>query len=87
MSKPYSEMTPAERTLDRIAKNREIDARVEQTLKEKKSKKARREVVKLSRDLNTLRAGLPADAKKDFDEVLARALAPMVTFRTVRGIF
>jgi len=30
MSKPYSEMTPAERLADRIAKNREIDRRVEE---------------------------------------------------------
>jgi hypothetical protein len=28
MSKPYSEMTPAERLADRIAKNREIEQRV-----------------------------------------------------------
>lgn len=28
MSKPYHEMTPAERLTDRIAKNREIDQRV-----------------------------------------------------------
>ena len=28
MSKPYHEMTPAERLADRIAKNREIDQRV-----------------------------------------------------------
>ncbi|MDP9169880.1 MAG: hypothetical protein M3N54_04630 [Acidobacteriota bacterium] len=28
MSKPYHEMTPAERLSDRIAKNREIDQRV-----------------------------------------------------------
>ena len=30
MSKPYSEMTPAERLADRIAKNREIDRRVQE---------------------------------------------------------
>jgi hypothetical protein len=30
MSKPYNEMTPAERLADRIAKNREIDRRVEE---------------------------------------------------------
>ena len=28
MTKPYHEMTPAERLVDRIAKNREIDQRV-----------------------------------------------------------
>jgi hypothetical protein len=28
MTKPYQEMTPAERLADRIAKNREIDQRV-----------------------------------------------------------
>lgn len=32
MSKPWSEMTPAERMADRIAKNREIDQRVSQRL-------------------------------------------------------
>jgi hypothetical protein len=38
MSKPWSEMTPAERMADRIAKNREIDQRVSQKiLSEKKS--------------------------------------------------
>jgi hypothetical protein len=31
MSKTYSEMTPAERLADRIAKNREIDRRVKET--------------------------------------------------------
>ena len=31
MSKPYSEMTPAERLADRIAKNREIDRRVKES--------------------------------------------------------
>jgi len=31
MSKPYSEMTPAERLADRIAKNREIDRLVKET--------------------------------------------------------
>jgi ABC-type Fe3+-citrate transport system substrate-binding protein len=30
MNKPYSEMTAAERVADRIAKNREIDRRVNQ---------------------------------------------------------
>jgi hypothetical protein len=30
MSKPYTEMTPAERLADRIAKNREIDRRVQE---------------------------------------------------------
>jgi hypothetical protein len=30
MSKPYSEMTPSERLADRIAKNREIDRRVQE---------------------------------------------------------
>lgn len=30
MSKSYSEMTPAERLADRIAKNREIDRRVKE---------------------------------------------------------
>jgi hypothetical protein len=30
MSKPYSQMTPAERLADRIAKNREIDRRLEE---------------------------------------------------------
>ena len=30
MSKTYSEMTPAERLLDRIAKNREIDRRAKE---------------------------------------------------------
>jgi hypothetical protein len=30
MSKPYSQMTAAERLADRIAKNREIDRRVEE---------------------------------------------------------
>jgi hypothetical protein len=30
MSKPWHEMTPAERMADRIAKNREIDQRVSQ---------------------------------------------------------
>jgi hypothetical protein len=30
MSKPYSQMTPAERLADRIAKNREIDRRVQE---------------------------------------------------------
>jgi hypothetical protein len=30
MSKPYNEMTPAERLADRIAKNRELDRRVEE---------------------------------------------------------
>lgn len=30
MSKPYSEMTPAERLADRIAKNREIERRVQE---------------------------------------------------------
>ena len=29
-NKPYSQMTPAERLADRIAKNREIDRRVEE---------------------------------------------------------
>jgi len=32
MSKTYSEMTPAERLADRIAKNREIDRLVKETL-------------------------------------------------------
>jgi hypothetical protein len=32
MSKPWSEMTPAERMADRIAKNREIDLRVSQKI-------------------------------------------------------
>jgi hypothetical protein len=31
MSKPYNEMTPAERLADRIAKNREIDRRVKES--------------------------------------------------------
>lgn len=31
MSKPYNEMTPAERLADRIAKNREIERRVKET--------------------------------------------------------
>lgn len=31
MDKPYSEMTPAERLADRIAKNREIDRRVKES--------------------------------------------------------
>ena len=31
MNKPYSQMTPAERLADRIAKNREIDRRVEES--------------------------------------------------------
>jgi hypothetical protein len=30
MSKPYSEMTPAERLADRIAKNREIERRIKE---------------------------------------------------------
>ena len=30
MSKPYSQMTPSERLADRIAKNREIDRRVQE---------------------------------------------------------
>lgn len=30
MSKPYSEMTAAERLVDRVAKNREIDRRVKE---------------------------------------------------------
>jgi Holliday junction resolvase-like predicted endonuclease len=30
MSKPYSQMTPSERHADRIAKNREIDRRVQE---------------------------------------------------------
>jgi hypothetical protein len=39
MSKPYHEMTPAERLADRIAKNREIDQRVsERTPPESKKK-------------------------------------------------
>jgi len=33
MSKPYSEMTPAERLADRIAKNLEIDRRVKENQK------------------------------------------------------
>jgi len=32
MGKPWSEMTPAERMTDRIAKNREIDQRVSQKI-------------------------------------------------------
>ncbi len=31
MSKPYSEMTPEERLMDRIAKNREIDRRIQES--------------------------------------------------------
>ena len=38
--KTYSEMTPAERLADRIAKNREIDARVTVTIAEKSQKKS-----------------------------------------------
>ena len=30
MNKPYNQMTPAERLADRIAKNREMDRRVEE---------------------------------------------------------
>jgi hypothetical protein len=38
ISKPWPEMTPAERLADRIAKNREIDKRVsERVIPEKKS--------------------------------------------------
>jgi hypothetical protein len=38
MSKPWTEMTPAERMADRIAKNREIDKRVSQrVIPEKKA--------------------------------------------------
>lgn len=41
ISKPWPEMTPAERLADRIAKNREIDKRVsERVVPEKKSSAA-----------------------------------------------
>ena len=40
MSKPWSEMTPAERMADRIAKNREIDQRVSEKLLLEPKKKA-----------------------------------------------
>jgi hypothetical protein len=36
MAKSWSEMTPAERMADRIAKNREIDQRVSQKIADKK---------------------------------------------------
>jgi hypothetical protein len=39
MSKPWSEMTPAERMADRIAKNREIDQRVSQKILSEPKKK------------------------------------------------
>jgi hypothetical protein len=40
MGKPWSEMTPAERMTDRIAKNREIDQRVSEKLLLEPKKKA-----------------------------------------------
>jgi hypothetical protein len=40
MGKPWSEMTPAERMADRIAKNREIDQRVSEKLLLEPKKKA-----------------------------------------------
>jgi hypothetical protein len=40
MGKPWSEMTPAERMADRIAKNREIDQRVSEKLLSEPKKKA-----------------------------------------------
>ncbi len=46
MSKPWHEMTPAERMADRIAKNREIEKRVSQrVIPEKKAAAASSEVV------------------------------------------
>ena len=39
MGKPWSEMTPAERMADRIAKNREIDQRVSQKILTEPKKK------------------------------------------------
>jgi hypothetical protein len=39
MSKTWSEMTPAERMADRIAKNREIDQRVSQKILSEPKKK------------------------------------------------
>jgi hypothetical protein len=40
MAKSWSEMTPAERMADRIAKNREIDQRVSQKILSEPKKKA-----------------------------------------------
>ena len=50
MSKPYSEMTAAERLADRIAKNREIDRRVKESQDAAKAPPEVRSKQKAARD-------------------------------------
>lgn len=89
-SKPYSQMTEAERRADRIAKNRMIEANVAAEVKiaaRAKSAKASRKATKsLAHDLALLISTAPkADQMALVQEL--RALKPLVTFRRNFGMF
>jgi len=82
MSKPYTEMTPAERLQYRIQTNREIDQKVEYLLekraKENRKKRSESRRAKMNDDQIT-------EAINGFR--VAVGMSPLVTFRTNRGIF
>jgi hypothetical protein len=71
-NKPYNLMTPAERTADRIAKNKAIDAKVAPVLKAQASGKSLAgalEARRLARGLDKA-VGIPEFMMKSFDEVI-----------------
>lgn len=51
MSKPWNEMTPAERMADRIAKNREIDRRVSEKVVTKETPRSAGSTKKAARNV------------------------------------
>lgn len=89
MTKPYSEMTPAERLQHRIAMNREIDAKVEKVLeaeaKQKKLANSFKKAARAARRVNRWNDQQITDAINHFRVEVG--MSPIVTFRTNRGIF
>ena len=78
-------MTPAERAADRIAKNKVIEANAKAELEYKASKKALKAAINSRKALKSLIIHLAKEDPRGAAEV-ARRIAPLVTFRTVRGI-
>jgi hypothetical protein len=75
--KPYHQMTPAERIADRISKNKEIDARVEETRKKQAHKAEVRRQVKLREAFRELLNALPVDAQRDLIGIWNAHMRPL----------
>lgn len=83
--KPYHQMTRAEQVAARIAQNKLIDGAAKVTIEREACRKAVKRAINSRKALKELVNHVAKEDPQGTAELLRR-IAPLVTFRTVRGI-